>query len=219
MLRSLIVAPGVLLLSALLLANGTAIPQPQSPATIEVSQITRDLITDQVNNPVVVSSVNSKLDIEIISAKTSDPSVTADSPNASEKTSDIPGVEGALSQVQQCAVPSGESSLQPWVRQVRTMISDNFSITNIGGYRAGDPLDHGQGLALDVMVPVSSALGDSVAQWAISNMDTLNIKYVIWKQRIYMGGGWQPMEDRGSVTQNHYDHVHISFNTGSGKCI
>ncbi|WP_372509255.1 hypothetical protein [Actinomadura madurae] len=40
----------------------------------------------------------------------------------------------------------------------------------------------------------------------------LGISYVIWKQRIWnvRGGGWRPMEDRGSITQNHYDHVHIS---------
>jgi hypothetical protein len=43
---------------------------------------------------------------------------------------------------------------------------------------------------------------------------TLNIKYIIWKQRIWHpgGGGWEPIEDRGSVTANHYDHVHISVN-------
>jgi hypothetical protein len=36
---------------------------------------------------------------------------------------------------------------------------------------------------------------------------------VIWRQRIYDmrgSGGWRQMEDRGSVTQNHYDHVHVS---------
>jgi hypothetical protein len=38
--------------------------------------------------------------------------------------------------------------------------------------------------------------------------------YVIWEQKIWdsrnPGAGWKPMADRGSITQNHYDHVHIS---------
>jgi hypothetical protein len=29
--------------------------------------------------------------------------------------------------------------------------------------------------------------------------------------RIDSGDGWRPMEDRGSITQNHCDHVHVSF--------
>jgi hypothetical protein len=57
------------------------------------------------------------------------------------------------------------------------------------------------------------AHGDAVAQYAISNASSLGVKYVIWRQRIWdvrSGGGWRAMEDRGSVTANHYDHVHIS---------
>jgi hypothetical protein len=37
--------------------------------------------------------------------------------------------------------------------------------------------------------------------------------YIIWKQRYYdirSGGGWDMMSDRGGVTANHYDHVHVS---------
>lgn len=105
-----------------------------------------------------------------------------------------------------------------WPDQVRAMITDRFGVGNIGGYRPGDPGDHGKGLALDVMVGGDSAVGDSVAQWALANKDSLNISYVIWQQQINMGGGWRGMEDRGSITQNHYDHVHISLNPGSGSC-
>lgn len=92
---------------------------------------------------------------------------------------------------------------------VCSAVRSNFGITNIGGYRAGAG-DHGTGKAVDVMV--SGSTGDAVAQWAINNMSRLNITYVIWKQRIWLAGasGWRSMEDRGSVTANHYDHVHIS---------
>lgn len=105
-----------------------------------------------------------------------------------------------------------------WPNQVRSMITSLFGITDIGGYRPGDPGDHGSGLALDVMVPGDAGLGNVVANWAVANMGSLNISYVIWQQQINMGSGWSGMEDRGSITANHYDHVHISLNPGSGTC-
>ena len=110
--------------------------------------------------------------------------------------------------------------LQPQAQAFRQEIAAKFGITNIGGYRAGDPDDHGKGLAVDVMVPTSSQLGDQVAQYAIDNMDRAGISYVIWKQQFYMpvdniygpANTWNQMPDRGGDTANHYDHVHISFN-------
>lgn len=58
-----------------------------------------------------------------------------------------------------------------------------------------------------------NALGDATAQYALDHMTENGIDYVIWMQRINLGdgNGWKPMEDRGSITQNHYDHVHVSF--------
>ena len=110
--------------------------------------------------------------------------------------------------------------LQPQAEAFRQEIAAKFGITNIGGYRKGDPEDHGQGLAVDVMVPTSSELGDQVAQYAIDNMDRAGISYIIWKQQFYMpvnniygpANTWNQMPDRGGDTANHYDHVHISFN-------
>lgn len=110
--------------------------------------------------------------------------------------------------------------LQPQAAAFRQEIAAKFGITNIGGYREGDPDDHGKGLAVDVMVPTSSQLGDQVAQYAIDNMDRAGISYVIWKQQFYMpvdniygpANTWNQMPDRGGDTANHYDHVHISFN-------
>ena len=40
---------------------------------------------------------------------------------------------------------------------------------------------------------------------------------MIWRQRINFGSGWQLMEDRGGVTANHYDHVHVSFGSSAGR--
>lgn len=113
-----------------------------------------------------------------------------------------------------------DPNLQPQAEAFRQEIAAKFGITNIGGYREGDPDDHGKGLAVDVMVPTSSQLGDQVAQYAIDNMDRAGISYVIWKQQFYMpvdniygpANTWNKMPDRGGDTANHYDHVHISFN-------
>ena len=113
-----------------------------------------------------------------------------------------------------------DPNLQPQAEAFRQEIAAKFGITNIGGYRAGDPDDHGKGLAVDVMVPTNSELGDQVVQYAIDNMDRAGISYIIWKQQFYMpvnniygpANTWNQMPDRGDDTANHNDHVHISFN-------
>lgn len=55
------------------------------------------------------------------------------------------------------------------------------------------------------------AFGDEVAEYALANQAKFRIEYVIYRQRIHFGEGWEAMEDRGSITQNHFDHVHVSF--------
>ena len=113
-----------------------------------------------------------------------------------------------------------DPNLKPQAEAFRQEIAAKFGITNIGGYREGDPEDHGKGLAVDVMVPTNSELGDQVAQYAIDNMDRAGISYIIWKQQFYMpvnniygpANTWNQMPDRGGDTANHNDHVHISFN-------
>ncbi|HFI0352661.1 TPA: peptidoglycan-binding protein, partial [Streptococcus suis] len=120
----------------------------------------------------------------------------------------------------QVATSSFDVGLQPQVAAFRAEVAGIFGITSFSGYRAGDPEDHGKGLAIDFMVPVSSALGDQVAEYTIANIGAKNISYIIWKQRFYSpypsiygpAYTWNLMPDRGSVTENHYDHVHVSFN-------
>ncbi|WP_431523185.1 LysM peptidoglycan-binding domain-containing protein [Streptococcus suis] len=110
--------------------------------------------------------------------------------------------------------------LQPQVAAFRAEVANAFGITSFSGYRPGDSGDHGKGLAIDFMVPESSALGDQVAAYAVANLASKNINYIIWKQRFYAPYAsiygpaytWNLMPDRGSITENHYDHVHVSFN-------
>ncbi|MFA1550402.1 coiled-coil domain-containing protein [Actinomadura chokoriensis] len=114
------------------------------------------------------------------------------------------------------------NSMTARMRTALVEIDGKFgAFPTIGCARPGDPQDHGSGTACDFMestggkMPSASAQahGDRVAQYVIDNASRLGIKYVIWKQRIYdmrSSGGWRQMEDRGSITQNHFDHVHVS---------
>ncbi len=53
---------------------------------------------------------------------------------------------------------------------------------------------------------------NNVAWYLRVNASALGIKHIIWNQRLSIGGGaWQEMADRGSITANHKDHVHITF--------
>ena len=60
------------------------------------------------------------------------------------------------------------------------------------------------------------ALGDKVAAFTLAHQAEFGVWYTIWRQRYNDGSGWDPMEDRGSITQNHYDHVHVSFDATLG---
>ncbi|KGN36677.1 hypothetical protein N803_04195 [Knoellia subterranea KCTC 19937] len=137
-------------------------------------------------------------------SESSDSSSSSSSSSSTRSTS-VPSGIGSGAYVGWCS----DKGLGRNASTVCSAVRSNFGISNIGGYRAGAG-DHGTGRAVDVMV--SGSTGDAVARWAINNMSRLNITYVIWKQRIWLAGAssWRSMEDRGSATANHYDHVHIS---------
>lgn len=82
------------------------------------------------------------------------------------------------------------------------------------GQRPG-PSDHPDGNAIDVMTMDDTESGRDIAEHFRANHDDLGVKYVIYQQMIASPSSnweWRPMEDRGSPTANHMDHVHISFN-------
>ncbi|AXQ53039.1 tape measure protein [Mycobacterium phage Rando14] len=106
---------------------------------------------------------------------------------------------------------------------VRDYISRAFGIGDIGGWRPEDGYgEHSTGNALDVMIPnwqsaEGQALGNQITGWALKNASALGLTGVIWRQASYgYGNGFdgtgKPMEDRGSPTQNHMDHVHLFMN-------
>lgn len=112
-------------------------------------------------------------------------------------------------------------AVRPFVKRAAEEIGNRFAITTIGGWRASavDPMGHPAGLAIDVMCSGSTL--DAVRQYAVVNRSRLGVKYVLAKQREYsQEAGWdtgKQMEDRGSPTDNHMDHAHISFRLMGGS--
>lgn len=106
------------------------------------------------------------------------------------------------------------AGLQPHAAAYKEEVAAIYGIDSFSLYRPGDTQDHGAGLAVDFMVPVGSQVGDDIANYSINSMAENDISYVIWEQQIYgdWNQQWTAMEDRGSITANHYDHVHVSFN-------
>ncbi|AQZ69739.1 Group B streptococcal surface immunogenic protein [[Actinomadura] parvosata subsp. kistnae] len=118
-------------------------------------------------------------------------------------------------------LPSGSDNITSRTRLMKAQVEKNFALPfAVGCFRSGSSGEHPLGRACDFMMSsggsmptaANQALGDRIAAWALQNKDKLGVKYVIWKQRINQGSGWRAMSDRGSITENHYDHVHISMN-------
>ena len=115
------------------------------------------------------------------------------------------------------------NGLTPHTKKMKVALAKKFGITSFSLFREGDDdgtgHGHNSGMAVDFMVPVNSAQGDQLAEYLTKHMDELGVYYIIWKQRFYMpqqniygpANTWNIMPNRGGVTANHYDHVHVSF--------
>ncbi|GIH40227.1 hypothetical protein Mco01_32270 [Microbispora corallina] len=118
--------------------------------------------------------------------------------------------------------PDAGTGLTARLVTVRNAIMQNFPMPfGVGCLRPGDPGEHGKGRACDFMMSgggrmpdaTAKARGDALAQWCIEHAQQYGIMYIIWQQRFYdmrTGTGWRMMADRGGITANHYDHVHVS---------
>ena len=153
-------------------------------------------------------------------AKEATPTVSTYQPGEAKTVSTTYAAPAAPDYAGLAVAKSENAGLQPQTAAFKEEIANLFGITSFSGYRPGDSGDHGKGLAIDFMVPESSELGDKIAEYAIQNMASRGISYIIWKQRFYApfdskygpANTWNSMPDRGSVTENHYDHVHVSMN-------
>ena len=182
-----------------------AVAEVSAPVEEPVAETTTPVVEETV-----VETATSSSDTEEVTYQ-AEPSQHSSNTYAAPAAPDYAGLAAAKSE---------NAGLQPQTAAFKEEIANLFGITSFSGYRPGDSGDHGKGLAIDFMVPVSSALGDQIADYAIQNMATRGINYIIWKQRFYAqypskygpAYTWNPMPDRGSVTENHYDHVHVSMN-------
>jgi uncharacterized protein YabE (DUF348 family) len=95
----------------------------------------------------------------------------------------------------------------------RAVCAEFPQVSSYGGLYPGDDGEHAVGRALDIMVS-NSTTGDAIAEYARANAGALGVSEVIWAQHIWTvqrsSEGWRWMEDMGSVTANHYDHVHVT---------
>lgn len=144
------------------------------------------------------------------------PSGSAPPPYFDPKLWQVPGASFSASSLPEgLASPNG---LQPNAEQLNRIITAMFpQVQSIGGYRAdpGFPGEHGAGRALDIMVGGNKALGDAINQWILANAAALGVNYTLWQQAQHNPNGQViPMENRGSPTQNHMDHVHVNVAPG-----
>jgi hypothetical protein len=107
------------------------------------------------------------------------------------------------------SVPSGVSES---IVKVHAAVCAEFPEITVYGTLRGGGGDHGVGRAVDIMV--SGDRGWQVADFVREYYADLGVSYIIYAQNIWSvergGEGWRGMSDRGSVTANHYDHVHVS---------
>jgi hypothetical protein len=126
---------------------------------------------------------------------------------------------GAVAAVQPCTGTTvhggpvgGADRLTPWTRAMERDVVAHFPGHVVGCYRPGTWGEHRFGRACDFMSGI--AAGNEIAAYVQANAARLHVMYIIHTQHIWSPAraneGWRLMEDRGSPTANHMDHVHVS---------
>ena len=202
-------------------------PQATSPAEKDETQASPQAVStvEETTTPaeetaIETTATSAEEAKEVASSSEATTAVSTYQPEEKKTVSTTYAAPAAPDYAGLAVAKSENAGLQPQTAAFKEEIANLFGITSFSGYRPGDSGDHGKGLAIDFMVPESSELGDKIAEYAIQNMASRGISYIIWKQRFYApfdskygpANTWNPMPDRGSVTENHYDHVHVSMN-------
>lgn len=140
---------------------------------------------------------------------------SADGAGSASSGSAIAGSDGASAGgLSTAPCPDGsaiESGLTPAADLVYRAACAAFpALSTYGGYAPRG--EHADGRAIDIMT--TGAAGWELANWLRANAARLQIRNVIYSQRIWTpersAEGWRYMEDRGSATANHMDHVHVA---------
>lgn len=169
-----------------------------SGATIDVT----DIVTDGWRQVVVEKKVGWVAD-DVLGSAAPKPKATAGATTSSGKVD--PNATGY----------SGPSvlGLKPKAMVVYNAVMANFKVPSVGGWRSSSLSSHQCGLAIDFMTYTDYGLGDSIADYVIANASSFGVTHIIFKQRIWTPYRpyWRPMADRGGVTANHFDHVHVAL--------
>ena len=106
----------------------------------------------------------------------------------------------------------GARGLTPNAVALAAYIQQRYpEVASIGGVRPDPIPDHPTGHALDVMVYGDTALGDQIEADVMAQADRFHVRYSIYRETYHNPSGrtyW--MADRGSPTQNHFDHIHFT---------
>lgn len=135
-------------------------------------------------------------------------------PAAEPKTEPSTVTAGGLSTAP-CAEGSAiEAGLTSSADAVYRAVCAQFpQVVSYGGYRNDG--EHVDGKAIDIMIP-DATVGQQIAEFLRANAAALDLFDVIWNRTIWTpvrsAEGWRYMGDRGSVTANHEDHVHVKVN-------
>jgi hypothetical protein len=122
---------------------------------------------------------------------------------------------------------SCSGSFSSGARTLGDYLQRNFrGVSSYGGYvcrqntAAPNMLSvHGTGRAIDVFIPLSrgqadNTLGDAVANWLVSNAQSIGVQLVIWDR-----SSWNASRASGAKLapyggpHPHHDHLHIELNT------
>lgn len=201
-------------------APQTTTPAEETQASPQAVSTVEETATPAEETAIETTATSAEEAKEVASSSEATPVVSTYQPEEAKTVSTTYAAPAAPDYAGLAVAKSENAGLQPQTAAFKEEIANLFGITSFSGYRPGDSGDHGKGLAIDFMVAESSELGDKIAEYAIQNMASRGISYIIWKQRFYApfdskygpANTWNPMPDRGSVTENHYDHVHVSMN-------
>ncbi|HRA76568.1 MAG TPA: hypothetical protein PLE12_10065 [Propionicimonas sp.] len=127
------------------------------------------------------------------------------------------GVAGGLSMAPCSLSSSIEAKIRRDTILIYRSVCANFpGVNSYGGWRAGGLPFHRNGRAVDIMLTphAESAMGWRIAHFITAHYKELNIDHVIFEQKIWTpyNQTWRHMADRGSITANHFNHVHVAVN-------
>ena len=195
------------------------VPLPEAPAE-ETTEATTEVPVPETTTETPTITEAPTTETPVTEAPATEAPITTEAPAAPVVAETPATTEAPVTTQTPAPVNVNTTGLQPQAAAYMNEIAGLYGITSFSTYRPGDSGDHGKGLAVDFMVPESSALGDQIAEYTAANMASRGVSYIIWKQRFYAPFNsiygpaytWNLMPDRGSITENHYDHVHVSFN-------